>query len=716
LRGGVFSAKENVLAMFKWLPYPFLRFTAVLILAILAASYSPWQMPFGVLLLSGGIFSLLTFAVPRRHRYRWHPLTGFAGLFWLFVTAYFYTQYRQDDRQPMHLSRLDETHSHYVATVTAPAEPRTNSYRSVVSLDYVVQQDSSRQISTLPAKANIIVYQPREDSLQLLAYGDQILVKGMPQQLKAPANPHEFDYRQFLAAQHIYHQHYLPAVQWVKKGEKVPNVIMQYAYLLRGRCQQMLQHIADPQARGIALALVLGIKNELDDDIRSAYAAAGAMHVLAVSGLHVGIIYLVIAFLLTPLEKSGQWGKILKALLCLLALWSYALLTGMSASVMRAATMFSFIIVAGAFRRQTNIYNTIAASAFFLLLYDPMLLLSVGFQLSYLAVLGIVYLQPMIYRWFTPNSKWLDWLWGLTAVSIAAQLATFPLGLYYFQQFPVYFWLSNILVIPAAYLILSLGLLCFFVGFAIPSLLYYPAWLLEKVIQFVNKGVMGIEQLPASVLKNIYFNPAETVALYLAILWLLMLLYYRNFRFVWMLSVCLLFIAASRSLHIYQMNRQHSITFYHVPKESRMDLNVGRAVIHLGDQNPKAMYHIAANHVYKAALTTFIADSADFKEVAMSDWHNLKLFVWQGKKIAMVREKFDRSLKLSDPLEVDLVVVCNNALDKLDELTPYLRYRHLIIDSSNAYYRAAKLAEEAAQQKIAYHCVPLQGAFDYQIE
>lgn len=406
----------------------------------------------------------------------------------------------------------------------------------------------------------------------------------------------------------------------------------------------------------------------------------------------------------------------LKALICLLALWSYALLTGMSASVMRAATMFSFIIVAGATRRQTNIYNTIAASAFFLLLYDPMLLLSVGFQLSYLAVLGIVYLQPKIYRWFTPNSKWLDWLWGLTAVSIAAQLATFPLGLYYFQQFPVYFWLSNILVIPAAYVILSLGLLSFLVGFALPSFIFYPTWLLEKSIQLVNWGVKSIEQLPTSVLKNIFFSPAETVALYLAIVFLLMLLYYRRFRFVWMLSACLVLIAASRSLHIYRINRQTSITFYHVPKESRMDFSRGRHVLHLGDENPKAMYHIAANHVYRSALPEFLADSAAFEKLAMRDWHNLRLFVWQGKKIAMVREKFDRSLKLSEPLEVDLVVVCNNAIYQLNDLDRYLSYRQLIIDSSNSYYRASKLSTEAEEKKIAYHCVPLQGAFAYQIE
>lgn len=703
--------------MFRWLPYPFLRFTPVWIAGILSANYLSLNISLSIWITVILLYSVLVLAIPNRQIYRWHTLMGICGLLTLFITAYFYTHFRQLDRQPWHISRMNSNYTHYVATVQEPAEARSRSFRSLVEVDYLLHQDSSGAIHSYPARGRVIIYQPRTDSLKLLQYGDQLLIKGKPQLVREPANPQEFDYRQFLAQQHIYHQHYLRKENWIHKGNEAPNPVLYHAYNLREQCRQIFQmHIHDPQARGIALALVLGIKNELDDNVRAAYAAAGAMHVLAVSGLHVGIIYLVIAFLLQPLEQRGVWGKTLKALLCLLALWSYALLTGMSASVMRAATMFSFIIVANAIRRQTNIYNTIAASAFFLLMYDPMLLLSVGFQLSYLAVLGIVYLQPKIYRWVTPNSKWLDWLWGLTAVSIAAQLATFPLGLYYFQQFPVYFWLSNILVIPAAYVILSLGLLSFVVGFTFPAFISYPSWLLENIIQVVNRGVAGIEQLPVSVLNNIYFSLTATVSLYGAIIFLLLLLYYRRFRYACLLGVCVLFIAGSRSLHIYQINQRTAITFYQVPKKSRLDLTKGRSVFHLGDQDPNAMYHIAGNHVYKLASTQFIADSVSFRQLAMRDWHNLKLLVWQGKKIAMVRERFDYSLKLLEPLEVDLVVVCNNALYQLEDLDKYLRYKKLIIDSSNTYYRARKLSREAEERKIAYHCVPLQGAYEYQIQ
>ncbi|WPP49933.1 ComEC/Rec2 family competence protein [Catalinimonas niigatensis] len=703
--------------MFKWVPYPFLRLTPVLISGILAANYLHWRLPLSLLLTTWILYTLLAFGIPKQYRYKWANWVGMAGLLWLFVTSWFYVQHRQDDRQEQHLGNISIPYTHYVATVKEPSEPKKNSYQAVAEVDYLVQRDSVGVVRTTPAKGKIILYQPKNDSLSTFVYGDQILIQGQAQRIKPPANPHEFDYRQFLIYQHIYHQHYLPKDQWTSIGSNISNPLISFAYTARSRCRQVFaQGISDPQARGIAQALVLGIKTELDDEIRNAYAAAGAMHVLAVSGLHVGIIYLVLSFLLKPLEHIGKGGHVLKAVLCLLALWAYALLTGLSPSVMRAALMFSFIIVAEATRRQTNIYNTIAASAFFLLLFDPYLLMSVGFQLSYLAVLGIVYLQPKIYRWFNPENRWLDWLWGLTAVSIAAQLATFPLGLYYFQQFPIYFWLSNIIVIPAAYLILSLGLLCFAVGLSLPSLLTYPGWLLEKVIQVTNLGVLWIEQLPVSVLKGIYFSSGETLLLYGAIGFLLMLFYYRRFKYVWMLSGCIGLMLTIHVLHIAQEYQKTSITFYQVPKESRLDLSSGRTNLHLGNNDSKAMYHILPNQIYRGVKTSYLSDSTASSSLAVQPWKNMLIMVWKGKKIAMVREPFDGKSRLTEKLPVDVVVVCNNALTTLASLDSYFNYQKLIIDSSNSHYRAAKLAQEAEELNISYHCVPLQGAYEYLID
>src|SRR5690606_19324169 len=179
--------------------------------------------------------------------------------------------------------------------------------------------------------------------------------------------------------------------EWVVYGKKPQRNLIDYALFAQATCAKVIRkYIDDSQAEGILLALVLGLKTGLDDSLQEAYATAGVMHILAVSGLHVGIIYAILLFSLSWLKQS-RW---LFAIACLLVLWAFAFITGLSPSVMRAVTMFSFIIIAKAWDRQTNIYNTIAASAFFLLLINPYFLQSVGFQLSYLAVLGIVFLFP----------------------------------------------------------------------------------------------------------------------------------------------------------------------------------------------------------------------------------------------------------------------------------------------------------------------------------
>jgi len=701
--------------MLKWVPYPFLRLCPVFICGILLAQVATSRLPVALLCIVAFLYAFIAFALPKRLRFQWSSIVGMLGLLWLLFTSVYYTQYRQETIHPYHLSQLEESYSYYEAVVLEPATPKTNSYKSLLKVRHVVVEDSSG-LNVKPAKATIIVYQPKTDSLKLLNYGDIILVKARPQKVKAPANPHEFDYRQFLSYQQVYHQQYLKGDDWVLKEKTSGNVVMAFAYQLRENCRKIFEDgIQDRQARSIALALVLGIKSELDHEIRSAYAAAGAMHVLAVSGLHVGIIYMVLLFFLKPIKKSGKWGRVLTAVLSLLLLWAYALLTGLSPSVMRAATMFSFIVIADTSRRQTNIYNTIAASAFFLLLYNPFLLMSVGFQLSYLAVLGIVYLQPKISNWVTVESRFLNWCWELTAVSLAAQIVTFPLGLLYFQQFPVYFWLSNLLVIPAAYAILSLALCCFTISAILPSVVVYFSALLEHVILSVNYGVKLIEKFPYSVIQNVYFSRWEAILLYLGIVFLLLLLHYRQFKYMLCLCTVFLLMFSLRWLHIYQEYNTQSITFYHVKKDTHIDFTTKRTNIHLGETNEKLAYHIIPNQIYKGVKNTLSGEKLASQSMALKDWRSFRFLVWNGQKIAMITQPLDAQYLLSESLSVDILLVCNNAISSLSELGELLSYKQLVIDSSNTYYHALKLSQEAEELKLNYHCVPLQGAYEYQL-
>ena len=696
--------------MFRWVPYPFLRFTPALIVGILLGIYIPMAIPLMGVAFLFLMYALAVLAIPTKQKHRFATAIGIVGLI-TFATAGVVRVHQYDAAQhPSHLLHYNQAYSHYVATVTSDAERRTNSWRLTARLEHVFGRDSSGIIRPpLPLQATILLYQPLTDSLRRLTYGDRIVVKGVPQPIDPPANPHAFDLQRYWAQQQVYHQQYLRAPQWQRVTNDPPSRITQLATQLRQHSKKLLtQAVANPEARGIALALVLGVKDQLDDQVREAYGRAGAMHVLAVSGLHIGIVYGVVAFLLMPLRRF-RWGKGLHALLCLLTLWLFALVSGGSVSVMRAATMFTCIIIAEATQRRANIFNTLALSAFILLLINPYYILSVGFQLSYLAVLGIVYLQPRIYCLITCRYGWLDKLWALTAVSVAAQLATLPISLYYFHQFPTYFWLANLVVIPAASVILSLGLLIIGVGSVVPSLIGGLGTLLEAVITGVNTLIFALERLPVSYLDRLHVDIPQVIGLYAGMVALILLFHYRRFRYL-VYGCCFLIAVAGLKAHRnWSQRQQKGITFYQMKRQSNVDFIWGKTSYHWGEWNEQAAYQIDP-HYFQAGLTLTLLDTTSTRgAVPWVQRDGLALAVWQGKRLAFVQRPPKPSGETSHPLSVDYLVISNNAVRRLSSLDGF-SYQTLVIDSSNSRHRAQQLADEAEAKGIPYHSVPTQGA------
>lgn len=704
--------------MWKWAPYPFLRITSVFIAGIVAGYYTDFTFPVWVSVLLLVLYSILVIATPRRYLLYVSLPAGILGLLLIFMAGAELIFTRQENRDELHIANLNEPFQYYTATVTEPPQLRDQVYSAVVSVKSLIQTDSLHHIrNRLPATGKVMLYQPVEDSLSLLHYGDQVLIKGVPRLIQPPANPHEFDYRQHLAIKNIYHQQYLSRENFIKYGQHPDWSLLAFSHELREKSKNiLLLNMPTQEAAGIALALTLGIKDYLDDTVSQSYAATGAMHVLAVSGLHVGIIYLILIFLLKPLLYIPHAGVWLRAGICIAILWFYALLAGCSPSVLRAVTMFTFIIIAQSTRRQTNIFNTLAVSAFFLLCYDPLLIFSVGFQLSYLAVAGIVYLQPKIYRWFDFNLWLPDKIWSLTSVSIAAQLATFPISLYYFHQFPVYFWLSNLLVIPAAFVILCLGLFTILIGWIFPSAVLLPGWLLDKIITVVNLGITAIESMPISTWQAISIDLSQMVLVYGLIFCILLLLHYRQFRYVIYAFSCIFLFFTLRIYQFYGQNKQNSITFYSVDQQSNVDFTTGTTNFHIGEYNDKAAYHISPHHIQAGLLTSFIPNPAEQENpMAIHKADNLMLCVWHGQKIIFVQEPFAQKTVFKEKIKTDILVLCNNSVKKLEAVCGNFDFSLLVIDSSNQLYLAQKLSDEADTLNLTYHAVPQQGALTIHI-
>ena len=334
--------------------------------------------------------------------------------------------------------------------------------------------------------------------------------------INTPLNPSEFNYKDYLSKQYIYHQIYLSKQELFEASTKT-TTIYGWANHVRNHINKKLQKFNfNPDVMAIVNALILGQRQDISAAVYSDYTNAGAIHILAVSGLHVGIILLILNYLLKPLEYL-TYGRFVKPFILICFLWCFAIITGLSASVTRAVTMFSILTIALHLKRPTNTYNTIAISAFVLLLFKPLFLFDVGFQLSYVAVLGILITDPILYKLWQPKYGVLDKLWHTLTITISAQLGILPISLFYFHQFPGLFFITNLVIIPFLGFILGFGILIIILA-TLNLLPAFVAQLFETIINAMNAFISWISQQTVFIIKDIPFNIWFLIASYLFII------------------------------------------------------------------------------------------------------------------------------------------------------------------------------------------------------
>jgi competence protein ComEC len=350
----------------------------------------------------------------------------------------------------------------------------------------------------------------------------------------------DFDYRKFLSRKQIFHTVYLNQHSWQKVDENGGSPVRAYAINMR---DQFLTTLSEQGITGaeyaVTCAILLGYGAELTPELRQAYQSSGTVHILSVSGLHVGLFAMVVMHLLFFL-RGERWKLILKAVIVLTCIWSYALITGFAPSALRSAIMFTFITLGKCMERRTSVYNSLATSAIVQLFYDPMMLYALGFQFSYLAVIGIVVTQKLFSKLWIPKHKVSKYVWECVTVSIAAQLTTTPLSIYYFYQFPNYFILANIIASPLSVLIIPLGMAILVTAPVFPVVAGFFGKLLNLTIWVLNQSVAIIEQLPLSVWRNLDWSEFEMTLAYLVIGCLLIAIFKRRRTPVWTALGCLI--------------------------------------------------------------------------------------------------------------------------------------------------------------------------------
>ncbi len=339
-----------------------------------------------------------------------------------------------------------------------------------------------------------------------------------------------FDYRRYLFTHGFTGTVFIGADQWQEQRVSLRRLSMverSRLFFLRQR-SRLLQHYrrqgADEAQYAVLAAMTLGDKSALSRELREVYSTTGASHVLALSGLHLGIIY----SLLSLLVVGRRW-RVVSQLLIILAVWAFVFLVGLSPSVVRAAVMLTVYALLSLGGRRRMSVSTLAFTAICLLVANPYCLYDIGFQLSFAAVFAILLFLPLADRVVAPHRlqqhTLLKWLWAMLTVSLAAQIGVAPLLAYYFGSFSCYFLLTNLLVIPCAYVVLWLALCTLLLPLLLGGLLPQAAtWLLSQttdllfgVVSMMNSTLTWLSRLPGASVSGLHPTALQVVLLYVVI-------------------------------------------------------------------------------------------------------------------------------------------------------------------------------------------------------
>ncbi|WP_300440339.1 ComEC/Rec2 family competence protein [Christiangramia sp.] len=668
----------------------FLRLSIYLILGILSAFYTTIQT--SVLLISGlGILLLFLIAYFRAQKKifpdSFFGISCFLLLFFLgFSTAYF----NMPENQPKHFINQNIAERGNLileARVSEELKPTAFSQRFILKTENLLDGENSLDIS------GKLLLNLKVDSSKIsnLKPGMHILVPWIPEEIKPPLNPFQFSYKNYMGQLKV-HRQINPNIPKIKILDNDDESLRSFSWSLREELISGLkEHDFGANELAVFQALILGQRREISNELYKDYAAAGAIHILAISGLHVGILLFILNFLFRGLNRI-KYGKFIKAAILILLLWSFAVLTGLSASVVRAVTMFSFIAIGLQIKRKTSVLNSLFLSLFVLLLIDPYYLFQVGFQLSYLAVFSIILFQPMLYNLYKPKFKLVDYFWKLSAVSIAAQIGVIPLSLYYFHQFPGLFLLSNLIILPFLGIILALGILIIILAY-INGLSPFVTEVFNFILRMLNDFIAWVAGIESFVIDNIQISDFQTISLYLLIISLFLLLKKIEFTRICFLLTCVLIFQVSTYYFRKNIPDSESVIFHR-------------------------SWHSFITMKNDRMLTIFSEDSIE--NFNIGDYK-------RERKITKVRmEKIPEIMNLSNKLSLiidttgnynipdfqpEIIILRNSPKINLERLIVQLSPVQIVVDGSNYNSFVNRWKATAEHKKIPFHYTGEKGAY-----
>lgn len=644
---------------------PFFRLLLPVAVAIILSDKINYSQPLfiGVSLISITLI-LLSFYHSRRFQYNNRWFFG-AGVF-LFLFAL--TLHQCHDQRIKSEYNFPNTLHTYLATVLETPEEKERSYQCLIK-------------TAPPYEKKIMLYMEKGDRAATLTPGDEIVLTLKPEPFRNNGNPGEWDYVRYMTNKNFAARGYVSSHEWQLTGRRKTT-----PFLLAQRCRTSVIHFyrtleLKEETFAFIVAVTLGNKSYLSDNIKESFRASGTAHLLAVSGLHTGIIYLVLSLLLSPFGKRGS-SYLIKQWIIILMLWGYAFLTGLSSSVIRAVIMLSFYII-GRIRHEISFTtNTLSIAAFLILIFHPYSLFDISFQMSFGAVFSILWFQPRMLALAKPRNKYISYVWGLLTVSLSAQLGIFPLILYYFGTFPTWFLFTNIIAVPLMGGIIYALIPSLIIGWMHSILPSFPESLLRasrQLIQMLTDGMFHVirfvESLPFSQLTGLHLSLAASVMLLL---------------FIFLFSHCL----------ILKRNRAQVLIL------SLLVLLSFQLIILKGNlQTPPPQLV-----VFNSYRTSDISLYYNHKRIPM-DVPDNGLVSYPHKVVLRLSDDSFNRFSSETSFPVDILILSHYCCFKTEQLCNLFNPSLIVIDSSMSGNAATLVSNQCATMGVPVYDVRQKGAF-----
>jgi competence protein ComEC len=674
----------------KVLHFPITKITLGFIVGILCTYYWQTAILFNVLGLSTALFFLVLLYINKKNKSTTSILFGVA----VYLASFFMggiTLFNNTD------SFQKSNYIHHETAFSAPQEiilvVREKLKGSNTNDRYVA---IIQTIDRASFSGKIILNIAKDSTKTELITGQYLKIRGTLYKNKETTNPNQFDYGAYLDKKQLYAQLYASSSE-IQTSTTLKKDIWYYTDYLRVTIKRNLENNRFSQKElNIAIALLMGQKQDVSADIMQDYQYAGAIHILSVSGLHVGYLMLFLNFILKPIPNTKK-GSAIKLIILLSTLTAFAIIAGLSPSVLRSVVMFSFVAIGYQLRRTVNIYHTLLVSALLILLFQPYFIFDVGFQLSYLALFFIVWFQPILVTLFKPRTKLSKYCWTILSVSIAAQLGTLPLSIYYFHQFPGLFFITNLVVAPLLTFIMILGIIVFFLAsFGItPIVLVKP---LEWSIQGLNSTIHFVASFEQFLIKDIPFNLILLISSYgviiASIIWIKKPSFYALIT-----TFCFIIIMQSNLLY----------TEAKIQNENEwIILNSKKNTIVLERHGSKVNV-LTNDNLKKTDYSTTLIQSylvANFNPLVIkNELSNLQYF---NKSSILIVDSSGFYIENTNP---DILLLTHSPKLNLDRLLLTLKPKQVVADNSNFKNLQKQWEASCKKQKIPFHATAEKGFF-----